>query len=159
LQLDVARAVKRVCPHWLAEEAEDLAQVALSRVLGRLRATAGRLVFTPGYLYRAAHSALVDEIRRRRRLREVPIDPDLHARSGAADPERLTAAREIRDALAFCLAGLSESRRRAVMLHLQGHSAAETSALLECSVKQTENLVYRGLVDLRTCLSARGVKP
>ena len=45
------------------------------------------------------------------------------------------------------------------MLHLQGHSADETGALLGCSRKQAQNLTYRGLADLRGCLVARGVAP
>ena len=45
------------------------------------------------------------------------------------------------------------------MLHLMGHSVDEISALLECRYKQAENLVYRGLSDLRACLKTRGVKP
>jgi RNA polymerase sigma-70 factor (ECF subfamily) len=45
------------------------------------------------------------------------------------------------------------------MLHIQGHSVDEISALLDCSRKKADNLVYRGLADLRACLSARGVTP
>jgi RNA polymerase sigma-70 factor (ECF subfamily) len=159
LRADVARAVRKVCPRWLADEADDLTQVATARVLGRLRATDNRGAYTAGYLYRAAHSALVDEIRRRRRLREVPIEAGLPARAEADDPEQQARAREIRDALLSCLARLAVPRRRAVMLHLQGHSVAEAGALLACDRKKAENLIYRGLADLRTCLVARGVSP
>jgi RNA polymerase sigma-70 factor (ECF subfamily) len=154
LRAAVARAVRRVCPQWLADDADDLTQIATTRVLARINQTSGKVAFTPGYLYRAVHSALVDEIRRRRRLREDPIDEAVVI----ALPRRRE-GREIREALKACLGGLVPSRRRAVMLHLQGHSAVEAGELLGCSRKQAENLIYRGLANLRACLAARGVTP
>jgi RNA polymerase sigma-70 factor (ECF subfamily) len=159
LRVEVVRAVRKVCPRWLADEAEDLAQITMTRVLGRVRATAGAVAYTPGYLYRAAHSALVDEIRRRRKNREVAVDPDSQAGPRSIEPDRQAKGREIREAITRCLAALHPPRRRAVMLHLQGHSFAETSTILGCARKRAENLVYRGLADLRACLAARGVEP
>jgi RNA polymerase sigma-70 factor (ECF subfamily) len=153
LRAAVARAVRRVCPQWLAADADDLTQIATTRVLARINQTSGKVAFTSGYLYRAVHSALVDEIRRRRRLREEPIDETLVASSSRRE------GWEIREALKACLAGLVPSRRRAVMLHLQGHPAVEASALLGCTQKQAENLIYRGLANLRACLAARGATP
>jgi RNA polymerase sigma-70 factor (ECF subfamily) len=158
LRSAVARAVRRVCPSWLADDADDITQIATNRVLTRINQTSGNVAFTSGYLYRAVHSALVDEIRKRRRLREEPIG-DTAAIVPGAEPRRGNEAWEIRDALRACLERLAHDRRRAVMLHLQGHSAAEASALLGCNHKRAENLIYRGLADLRACLSARGVTP
>jgi RNA polymerase sigma-70 factor (ECF subfamily) len=116
------------------------------------------LELSPGYLYRTAYSVVIDEIRRRRRLREVPLEPDVPARSNEGDPEHQTFSREVREAVTGCLVKLVASRRRAVTLHLLGHSVAEIGALLECRYKQAENLVYRGMSDLRGCLRKRGVK-
>jgi RNA polymerase sigma-70 factor (ECF subfamily) len=155
----MARAVRTVCPAWLADQVDDLTQIATARVLHRMRATAGTVVFQSGYLYRAAYTVLIDEIRRRRRLREEALEVDAAPASGAVDAERLTASRDIREALAGCLSKQLPARRRAVVLHLQGHSFAETALLLECAHKKAENLVYRGLADLRACLKARGVTP
>jgi RNA polymerase sigma-70 factor (ECF subfamily) len=159
LRADVARAVRHVCPGWLADQADDLTQIATTRVLDRMRETSGSVTFTAGYVYRAAYSALIDEIRKRRRLREVPLEPDLMALPAAGDPERQAGARSTRETIAACLAALMVSRRRAVTLHLQGHSFGEIAALLSCPKKKVENLVYRGLADLRTCLTTRGVSP
>jgi RNA polymerase sigma-70 factor, ECF subfamily len=157
---DVARAVRRICPRWLSDQVDDLMQVATMRIVQRLRDTAGTsVVLTQGYVYRAAYSALVDEIRKRRRLREVPIDAEVQSASHIDDPERQASARALREALKKCLAGLAIPRRRAVMLHLQGHSLDQTSALLGCRRKQADNLVYRGLADLRACLKTRGFEP
>jgi RNA polymerase sigma-70 factor (ECF subfamily) len=158
LRVDLMRAIRSVCPRWLADHADDLTQIAMSRIVDRLRATEGKLEVTSGYLYRTAYSVVIDEIRRRRRLREVPLEPHDAIQSETASPERDTFGREVRDAITGCLGTLVSSRRRAVTLHLMGHSIDEISALLECRYKRAENLVHRGLKDLRACLTKRGVK-
>jgi RNA polymerase sigma-70 factor (ECF subfamily) len=159
LRTTVARAIRKVCPRWLIDEADDLTQIVTTRVLGRLQDPTAHVDPSPAYLYRAAYSALVDEIRTRRRRREVPIQPDLQTQSPVPNPEQRARAREIRDAILSCLAELQPSRRRATMLHIQGHSVAEISALLDCGRKKADNLIYRGLADLRACLTGRGVTP
>ena len=62
-------------------------------------------------------------------------------------------------AIEGCLAGRAEPRRLAVTLHLQAHSVPEAAALLGWEEKRTENLVYRGMAELRRCLEGRGVTP
>ena len=74
-----------------------------------------------------------------------------------ADPERCAAGREVGRAIRGCLAKLVTPRRLAVTLHLQGHSVPEAAKLLGWGTKRAENLIYRGLVDLRGCLSSAGV--
>ena len=54
---------------------------------------------------------------------------------------------------------MKRERRLAVMLHLQGHPVAEAARILGWTVKRTENLVYRGLADLRHCLICKGHRP
>jgi RNA polymerase sigma-70 factor (ECF subfamily) len=135
------RAVRSVCPRWLADQADDLTQIAIARILDRLRRTEGTVELSPGYLYRTAYSVVIDEIRRRRRLREIPLEPDVPVHSSEGNPERRTFSREVRDGVTACLARLAKSRRRAVTLHLMGHSLDEISALLECRYKQAQNLV------------------
>ena len=69
------------------------------------------------------------------------------------------ASREIGQGIRDCLARLKNERRMAVTLYLQGHSVPEASRILEWSTKRTENLVYRGLADLRECLLSKGLRP
>lgn len=159
LRDDLVRAVARTCPPWLADRADDLVQTALMRVLDVQARREGRAEFSPFYLRKAAYSAVVDEIRRLRRRREVPLDQDVEPAlvTTAADPERQTAAHQLGDAVRGCLARLVPARRRAVTLHLLGHSVPEVAELLALRAKQAENLVYRGLADLRHCLQARGI--
>jgi len=112
------------------------------------------------YLYKVAHSALVDEIRRVRRRRESDLDDEAVGPVAVTrqDPERLAASREIGRAVQDCLSRLSRERRLAVTLYLQGHSVPEASRVLDWPAKRTENMVYRGLADLRECLLAKGMR-
>jgi len=112
------------------------------------------------YLEKAAFSATVDEIRRYRRRREDQATDAsaMHETAGdEAGPESLLAAREIRVAIGGCLASLAAPRRQAVTMYLHGHSVAEVAALLGWRFKKAENLVYRGLADLRRCLATKGL--
>lgn len=160
LSADLMRAVTRICPAWLAAQRDDVVQVALLRVMDVRRRSDAEL--KPAYLRRVAWSALVDEIRARRRRREVSLDddpvPDARPARGPS-PEEQVATLEIGQAIGECVTRLAHDRRLAVTLHLQGHSVPESAALLAWSPKRTENLVYRGLADLRACLDAKGLRP
>lgn len=164
LGADIARAVRRQCPGWLSDHAQDIAQAALIKVMTSAKNSEGNRTLTSFYLYRLAHSAVVDEIRRRRRRREValeavtesgedPVQPEPNAR---LDPERHASLGELGAAIRGCLVAIKRERRLAVMLHLQEHQVPETARILGWSVKRTENLVYRGLANLRDCLRGKG---
>jgi RNA polymerase sigma-70 factor (ECF subfamily) len=166
LRAALAQAVRRQCPPWLSQHADDLAQAALVKIMGRVQAGEGDRPLSSFYLYRVAHSALVDEIRRRQRRREVPLEagePDAPAARieprAAGDPEQDASLRELGGAVRGCLLEMKRDRRLAVTLYLQGHSVPEAARLLDWPVKRTENLVYRGLADLRQCLLAKGHMP
>lgn len=162
LRADIARAVARVCPGWLVDRRDDLVQVAMMRVMEIHRKSEGKRELSSSYLYRVAHSALIDEIRRIRRRREVSLEDDGSTVDRAVttdDPERSAAAEEIGRGIRECLAAMRRERRLAVTLHLQGHSVPEAARLLDWSAKRTENLVYRGLADLRDCLTGKGLSP
>ena len=75
--------------------------------------------------------------------------------AGAEAPAAAEVGRGIRD----CLGNLVRDRRLAVALYLQGHGVPDASRLLAWSAKRTENLVYRGLSDLRRCLTDKGLAP
>ena len=167
LAATMARAVRRQCPPWLADQAQDIAQAALAKVVALDKAAEVKRPLTTFYLHKVAHSALVDEIRRRKRRREVsieappegaeearPFEPRAHG-----DPESHASNRQIGLAIRACLAATNRDRRLAVMLYLQGHSVPEAARILGWDVKRTENLVYRGLADLRQCLLNKGHRP
>jgi RNA polymerase sigma-70 factor (ECF subfamily) len=157
----MARAVRRVCPPWLSAQSDDIVQVAVLRVMDLARRGEGTLGLRSSYLWRVAYSVTVDEIRRLRRRREVGLEDAAAAADSApsADPERRQAAARIARGLRDCLERLVEDRRLALTLHLQGHSVPEAAALLGWGLKKVENLVYRGLADLRRCLTSKGLTP
>ena len=162
LRAEVARVVARVCPAWLASRADDLVQAVMIRVVEVQRRREGTAELSTFYLQKAAHSALVDEIRRWRRRQEVPLSAehdDSAAEHPAPNPERHAAGRQLGRAIRGCLLTLVRPRCLAVILHLQGHSVPEIGRLLRWSAKRAENLVYRGLADLRGCLERRGIAP
>lgn len=165
LRAELEKAVRRLCPPWLADRREDLVQAALVRMLEiERRSREGgekSRELAPSYLWRVATTALIDEIRRLRRRREVEIDEQVEGglASGAPAAAEILAGREIGRALRDCLRRLVEARRLAVTLHLQGYPVAEASALLGWDVKKVYNLVHRGLQDLRGCLKDKGMEP
>jgi RNA polymerase sigma-70 factor, ECF subfamily len=150
----LVRAVARVCPASLAGQRDDIVQNALMRVLpGIGRPGEQEPVRTSSYLWQAAYTATVDEIRRRTRRREVALEaPAVERPAAEADPNL---GLEIRD----CLGRLAPPRRRAVGLYLLGFEAQESARALGWRVKQMQNLTYRGLADLRRCLEAKGIRP
>lgn len=165
LRKDLKRSVGRVCPSWMADRSEDLVQVALMRVMEIHRKREGTAEFSPYYLKRAAYSAMIDEIRRLRRRQEVPLEAGDEDGGGGgfdpaaetADPERASAGREAGRAIRDCLGLMVKPRRMAVTLNLQGHSVPEIGKLLGWTGKKAENLVYRGMADLRGCLESKGL--
>ena len=164
LRAVLPRAVRRVCPRWLVDRSEDLVQVALMKVLDARGRNEGLGVLPSSYLYKVAYTTLIDEIRRLRRRPEVPLEEGRDGAvasvpTAAGNPEEHLAASEVGAAITQCLSGLAEDRRLAVTLHLQGHTVPQAAALLGWETKRTENLVYRGLADLRQCLEGKGVKP
>jgi RNA polymerase sigma-70 factor, ECF subfamily len=137
------RAVERHCPPALALHREDLVQMSLVRLLERSTGE-GSNPRGASYLWRVAYTVVIDEIRRFRRQQrqaeQLPRD------------ERATHGPEARSEILDCLERLQDRRRTAVELHLQGFRTAEVATALGWTEKQAENLVYRGLADLRACL-------
>jgi RNA polymerase sigma-70 factor (ECF subfamily) len=158
------RVVARVCPAWLTAQRDDVVQSAAMRVVQLLEArhgsSEGNPPFPTSYLYKVGYSAVVDEIRRVRRRRETDLEDAGGVSVAAAhDPERTAASMEIGRGIQCCLACLKRERRLAVTLYLQGHTVTETARTLDWPIKRTENLVYRGLADLRACLASKGLRP
>ncbi len=165
LRRTLARVVTRVCPAWLAAQRDDVVQAAVMRVVSVLDKSASTGEADPpvstSYLYKAAQSALIDEIRRVRRRRETDFETTAASTFAVPgdDPERKAAWREVGRGIRSCLQQLKRERRMTVTLYLQGHDVREAARILDWPVKRTENLVYRGLADLRACLKSKGMEP
>ena len=114
-----------------------------------------------GYVRRAAISAALDIIRRRRVDRNVSIEDD-HAGAPplptlAANPAELLDQSELAQRVALAVDGLAPARRAAVRMYLDGYRRAEIAELFRWSDAKTRNLLYRGLADLRAVLIAQGI--
>lgn len=158
----IRRAVSRACPAWLADRRDDITQAATRRVLELSRRNEDRTAYPASYLWKVAYSATIDEIRRLRREQSHTVEveePSELSDRRRPSPEQSAAGREIGGLIRACLRGLLKPRRMAVVLHLQGESLAAVGRLLGWNVKRANNLVYRGLADLRECLRAKGVEP
>ena len=153
-------AVRRHCPRRLVADAEDLVQIAMLKVLAARPPGEGKTSPPSSYLWRVANSVVIDEIRARRRRHEVALDENVSfdPPSPQPGPERLASSRRLGEAMNDCLQRLVPDRRRAVVLKLQGHRVGELAQLLGWSAKRAENLVYRALADLRSCLRRKGIE-
>jgi len=160
LRRRLVQAVGRVCPAWLSAHAEDIVQSAMIRIIDSRRPGEGIADLRSLYVRKAAYTAMVDEIRRLRHDAEAPDGEAIISRAedpSARNPEEIARLSQLGEAIRHCVAGLATARRVAVTLYLHGHSVPETSRLSHWTLKQAENLVYRGLADLRRCLALRGV--
>ena len=161
LKLRLERAARRVAPSWLRDQTDDLVQMALVKIM-RSKKVEDATEMNESFLYRVMHSVIVDEIRRHKRRQESPLDPahpDPVEPNIHCDPEAMAGGQQIGTVIVECLALLLPDRRRAVTMYLQGHSVPETGERLGYSAKKAENLVYRGLSDLRGHLRDRGMEP
>jgi RNA polymerase sigma factor (sigma-70 family) len=114
-------------------------------------------------------TATLDAVRRIKAKREEQLRPveDEYEDEGAplalfSDPNRSPEAEAGRKQLAgkvqAALSRLSDNRRRAVGLYLEGMTSQEIATLLGWSEPKARNLLYRGLSDLRAQLRAEGIE-
>ena len=161
LRADLEKAIHKICPAWMSPYKDDLIQVGLMRVMDLHQKNSGKEL-NRTYLYKTAHSALVDEIRRLRRRNETDLvdesGEDLPMPDQGCTPERQILAREIGNHIGDCLARMITPRRLAVTLKLQGESGPQAADILGWSLRKVENLMYRGLDDLRHCLQKKGME-
>lgn len=144
------------------EERDELVQEVRIR-LWRALATEDRISNVPAsYVYRAAISAAVDLIRRRRARREVHVDigrPSGEAFFGHSElvdsPER----GELAERVGAAVEALLPSRRPVVRMYLAGYKLGEIAELLGWTTARTRNLLYRGLADVRESLEQQGIGP
>jgi RNA polymerase sigma-70 factor (ECF subfamily) len=112
------------------------------------------------YIYRAAISASIDIIRRRRARKVDAVSIDDYVEM-MPDPHRSADARlegqEIAAAVHRAVSLLAESRRAVVRMYLAGYDREEIADLLGWTEAKTRNLLYRGLGDLRKTLESWGI--
>lgn len=108
------------------------------------------------YMYATVMSAAIDLLRRRRRRRvTVPLDA-IAGRESTVPRATTMGEPDLVGALEAALASISDTRRAAVRLHLEGKDLAEIATLMGWTSAQARNLLYRGLNDLRETLHRLG---
>ena len=164
-ELDIARirrmfqtAVRQACPPAMANDVEDLVQDAMVKLLTMQERGREPGTMTMSYVRKTTYSLIVDAIRYRSRRPEQGTDAGEHAES-VVDPVSSVADPATGAAIEDCLSRQVDDRRRAVTLSLLGHSIKEVGELLGLKAKNAENLIYRGLAQLRACLSEKGYAP
>lgn len=112
------------------------------------------------YVYRAATTAALDMLRRRRAHgAAVTESVDAHSeqladRSSTSDA---TDAHDLERQVLAALDALPLSRRTVVRMYLSGYEREEIAELLGWTEAKTRNLLYRGLDDLRGRLTKMGI--
>ncbi|HJU73361.1 MAG TPA: sigma-70 family RNA polymerase sigma factor [Gemmatimonadaceae bacterium] len=148
--------------HGLTNELVDevIQEVRIS--LWRARPAASQLAaIGPGYVHRAAVSAALTVLRRRRAKRESAsaLSPEIEqvAADPKTNPQESLEQAELHAQLRAAVAALDLPRQTVVRLHLHGYQRDEIAKLLGWSEAKTRNLLYRGLADLRQILTERGI--
>jgi RNA polymerase sigma factor (sigma-70 family) len=133
-----------------ADRAEDVSQEVFISVLRRLRDTERPIAFKP-WIYRIARNACIDELRRARRIHEVPFDQEGEPESGADDlypitpgPELAVESRQQLEDLRGAFRGLSELHHRILVLReLEGLSYSEIGTRLGIARPVVESTLFR----------------
>jgi RNA polymerase sigma-70 factor (ECF subfamily) len=165
LEAVLARCVRMVrsvgARHGLSEaDLDDVVQDVRIRLWRSCTTTEQIERLGTSYVYKAATTAALDLIRRRRahgaELSEFVDDHSNRiAASTAASDE--ADAHDLEAQVLAALKTLPLSRRTAVRMYLTGYGREEIAGLLGWTEAKTRNLLYRGLDDLRERLNKIGI--
>lgn len=152
------------CPPALRFRVDDLAQKASLRLLANSSKKESSSYCT-AFLYRIVASVIIDELRSSRRKKErvdrrskPSIEEIAVQDSPESDPETRLKNQRTGVNIQICLERLSQERKTAVILSLQGYRASEIAQQFDWKDRRAENLVTRGRNNLRDCLRKKGVR-
>jgi RNA polymerase sigma-70 factor (ECF subfamily) len=147
------------------EDAEDAVQDCLLNAFVHLRDFDGRSRFTT-WLTRIAINAALAKLRKKRGIREVPMDepnpsPELahsEIQDAAPDPEEAYRLCERKQIVNAAISGLRPHVRKVVELHqLQEHSVTETAQTLGISTAAVKARMFRARVALHRMAMLKGM--
>jgi RNA polymerase sigma-70 factor (ECF subfamily) len=153
LMAELRPRLHRYCARMVgsAFDGEDVVQEALAKAAEALP-TAGVIERPESWLFRVAHNAALDALRRRKRQAAVRSDIDL---AGVADTG---AAADVRVAAAASLAAFMRlpvaQRSSVVLMDVLGHSLAETAAILGVSISAVKAALNRARTRLKALADA-----
>ena len=129
-----------------AIDADDVVQEAAVKAL-EARPEHGPIANIEGWLFRIAHNAALDHLRRRARQDAAQADEDLEM---IADPTRATEDRHIAAASLRTFMRLPVDQRSTVILmDVLGHTLGEISSIIDSSVPAIKASLHRGRARLR----------
>ena len=153
LMAELRPRLHRYCARMVgsAFDGEDVVQEALAKAAEAFPA-AGRIERPESWLFRIAHNAALDALRRRKRQAAVHSDTDM---AGLADA---SAAADVRVAAAASLSAFmhlpATQRSSVVLMDVLGHSLAETAGILGISLPAVKATLHRGRSRLRELAGA-----
>ena len=150
-----APRVQRLARHLLGdgEDARDASQEALAKLCVRIRQFRGESAF-PTWLHRLVVNTCKDVAARQRSRRWEPLEDDTRA-AVDADPVHEAALTELRGDLGRCLAEISPSQARVVVLKdAVGLSFEEISVREDMPVGTAKCYAHRARAGLRARLEA-----
>ncbi|HEX4260755.1 MAG TPA: sigma-70 family RNA polymerase sigma factor [Acetobacteraceae bacterium] len=154
LMAELRPRLHRYCAHMVgsAIDGEDVVQEALAKAAEAFPA-AGQIERLESWLFRIAHNAALDALRRRKRQGVVRSDIDLtgFADAGAAADTRVAATAS----LAALLRLPATQRSSVVLMDVLGHSLAETAAILGLSLPAVKAALHRARARLSERADAR----
>jgi len=140
-------------------EVEDIAQQVFVRVWRNAKRYVPRAKFTT-WLLKITRNLVFNELRRRARHAQVPLQVEAEEEERPIKDERATAPdaslleQELQDAIESAIAELPETQRMAVVLRRYDDLSYEQIAdVLDQSVPAVKSLLFRARTELRTRLS------
>jgi len=148
LMADLRPSLHRYCARMVgsAFDGEDVVQEALAKAADAFGA-AEPIEHPDRWLFRIAHNAALDALRKQKRHAVLRADEDL---DDAADPAAATDARVAATASLAVLLRLPVGQRACVVLvDVLGHALDETAELLDFTPAATKAALHRGRVRLK----------
>ena len=153
LMAELRPRLHRYCARMVgsAIDGEDVVQEALAKAAEAFP-TAGGIERPESWLFRIAHNAALDALRRRKRQAAVRSDVGL---DGLADDSTAADSRVAAAASLATLLRLPAAQRSCVVLmDVLGHSLAETAEILEVSLPTVKAALHRGRAQLKELVDA-----
>jgi len=153
----IRHAIRKAGGPEVSALADDIEQTVIVNLWQQI--TREQIIEHPAsYLYKAAIRETVRALRRERERAGAAATALPHRDAESADPESLAVARQRGQAVSAALGELAPDRARAVRAHLRGWSVQEIMGVTGWTYQRARNLVARGMSDLRSALTARGVR-
>src|SRR5215467_6738465 len=127
-------------------DGEDVVQVALVKAIEALPDT-GSLASPESWLFRIAHNAALDFLRRRARQNAMRSDedPDMVTDPGATVDDRQIAAASLRTFMRLPVA----QRSSVILMDVLGYSTEEIGAIMDLTIPAVKAALHRGRARLR----------